>query len=137
MSSCFSPLRNAKPYESQFEPPTSLATEKLANYLKYESVINSKSTGENISSGMETSKMSVFSPVLSSTIMHAPDKPERLSPIMALRNPLDISNGNNHGENVEPGAKESNYGQNPAPECSLIEKVSNIFSAMNMQSLPL
>ena len=127
VSSCFSPLRNAKQYESQFELPASMVTGRITNHLKYESVMNSKSTGENISSGMETSKMSVFSPVLSSTVMHAPDRHERLSPIIAPSKSPEISKNVKSYQNVGLSCQESNNQQKSTPECSIFEKVTNVF----------
>ena len=128
MSSCFSPLRNAKQYESQFELPASMVTGRITNHLKYESVMSSKSTGENISSGMETSKMSVFSPVLSSTVMHAPDRHERLSPIMAPSKSPEMSKNVEDHRNLGLSFQESNNQQKLTPECTVFEKVTNSFS---------
>ena len=121
MSSCFSPLRNPNQYDTNLDPL--IATGKTINYLKQESVMNSKSTGGNISSGMETSKMSVFSPVLSSTIMHASDRPERLSPIIAPPKFHDERIENEHQENVVTHVRESIDDQKSSPKFSIIEKV--------------
>ena len=132
MSSCFSPLRNAKPYESQFELPASMVTGRITNHLKYESVMSSKSTGENISSGMETSKMSMFSPVLSSTVMHAPDRHERLSPIMAPSKSPKITRNFVHHQNVGNSFQESNNQQKSTPECSIFEKVTSTLHKINI-----
>ena len=137
MSSCFSPLRNAKQYESQFELPASMVTGRITNHLKYESVMNSKSTGENISSGMETSKMSVFSPVLSSTVMHAPDRHERLSPIMGPSKSPEISKRNELHQKVGLSFQESNNPHKSTPECSIFEKVTIIFHEIDTYLIPL
>jgi hypothetical protein len=78
LSSCFSPLKYSKPNVGSIDQVTTITTGMATNYLRRESVISTKSVGDNVSSGMEISKMSIFSPVLSSTIMHGLEKSFKL-----------------------------------------------------------
>ena len=94
-SSCFSPIRNSNTYNNDLEQIPMRSKDGRTNFIAEESRINARGTeSENFSSGMETSKLSVFSPVLSSTIMHhnALDK--------SIRLPLPLGSNVSHPKNV-------------------------------------
>ena len=121
MSSCFSPIRNDKQRETQVDHPTVTTIGRVSNYLRQESVMSSKSAGDNLSSGMEMSKMSIFSPVLSSTIMHGPDRHERLSPIMSPSKSLEPEQ--QHPKVSDSSDQEGQVENKCTPKLSIIEKV--------------
>ena len=93
-------------------------------------MISAKSVGDNVSSGMEISKMSVFSPVLSSTIMHGLEKSFKLprqtssstSPTIGLDDHKDSRSSNHDNMRLDgahtPDAKE-------IQKSSIIEKVKS------------
>ena len=104
------------------------------NFIAEESRINAMRTeNQNFSSGMETSKLSVFSPVLSSTIMHhnALDK--------SIRLPLPLGSNVSHPKNVTHSKtscltnqdqvileEEKTCNVEATPKSTIIEKVHSI-----------
>ena len=95
-----------------------------------ESVISSTSGSGNTSSGMETSKLSVFSPVLSSTIMQGCEQSITLpqSSYSNIHRPYPTSNYLQYSCNNAPykaiKEEEDDIGdKKSAPTLSIIEKV--------------
>ena len=78
--SCFSPIHTNKYHAICQKESSQITDERGACYGSQDPIAYTKSTTGCVSSGMETSKLSTFSPVLSSTIMHGYDKSYRLPP---------------------------------------------------------
>ena len=80
--SYFSPIHTSKYHTNCQKDNFQTTDERGAFYGGQDPIAHTKSTNGGVSSGMETSKLSTFSPVLSSTIMHGCDKSYRLPPII-------------------------------------------------------
>ena len=78
--SCFSPIHTNKYHAICQKESSQMTDERGTCYGSQDPIAHTKSTTGCVSSGMETSKLSTFSPVLSSTIMHGCDKSYRLPP---------------------------------------------------------
>ena len=125
-TSVFSPI-NTNNYHAICQKESSQMTdERGACYGSQDPIAHTKSTTGCVSSGMETSKLSTFSPVLSSTIMHGCDKSYRLPPTIGSQfsppkhSPI-LKNGRDHLRELRD---EKSFDFKTPPKPTAIERVS-------------
>ena len=128
-STCVSPSLVSKTQTANISEVPFILKTKERQFIGQESVITSRSASGNISSGMETSKLSVFSPVLSSTIMQGGDKFGRLPQTICsdISPSQNTENSRHYGlDNLGEIEQENvdTYDAKMTPKTTIIEKVS-------------
>ena len=124
--SCFSPIHTNKYHGICQKESSQITDERGACYGSQDPIAHTKSTTGCVSSGMETSKLSTFSPVLSSTIMHGCDKSYRLPPTIGSQfsppkhSPI-LKDGRDH---LREFKDEKSFDFKTPPKPTAIERVS-------------
>ena len=122
----FSPIHTKKYHAIGQKESFQITDGRGTCYGSQDPIAHTKSTTGCVSSGMETSKLSTFSPVLSSTIMHGCDKSYRLPPTIGSQfsppkhSPI-LKDGRDH---LREFKDEKSFDFKTPPKPTAIERVS-------------